>query len=71
MTTKRLVRATPDTLFFVVKNRLSDGSHTYDVMFGEHRWHAEDQEHARELAQGMADLINEHTVDLANVVDET
>ena len=69
--TKRLVKNMSDTLFFVVKNRLSDGSHVYDVVLGLHRWHAEDQDHARELAQGMADLINEHSVDLANVVDET
>ncbi len=69
--TKRAVKVTPDTLFFIVKNKLSDGSHTYDVVLGEHKWHAEDQDEAQELAHGMADLINDLTCDVADVVDET
>ena len=69
--TKRAVKVTLDTVFFIVKNRLSDGSHTYDVVLGEHRWHAEDEAKAYELAQGMVDLINDLTCDIAGYVDET
>lgn len=61
----------PGTLIFVVAETLSDNSKVYNVVLGEHKWHAVSQGEAIELAEKIADAINDHTVDTADVVDET
>jgi hypothetical protein len=61
----------PDTLFFVISEKLSDGSVVYNVVLGEHKWQAVDQDEARDLAHDLAEAINDHTTNTAGVVDET
>lgn len=60
----------PGTLIFVVPETLSDRSVVYNVICGEHIWHATDQDNASELAEKIAQAINDHTVDSADVVYE-
>lgn len=61
----------PGTLIFIVTTTLSDNSKVYDVVLGEHRWHAVDYDAAVLLAEAIADAINDHSVDTAETVDET
>jgi len=61
----------PDTLIFVISEKLSDGSLAYNVVLGEHKWQAVDHDEARELANKFSDAINDHTTNTADVVDET
>lgn len=60
----------PGTLVFIVPETLSDKSKVYNVVLGEHKWHATDYEAAIALAEAIADAINEHTVDMAEMIDE-
>lgn len=61
----------PGTLIFVVSETLTDNSKVYNVVLGEHKWHATDQTAAVALAEAIMDAINDFTVDTADVVDET
>lgn len=61
----------PGTLVFVVSETLTDGSNVYNVILGDQKWHAVDQGEAQELAWKISGAINDHTVDVAAVVDET
>lgn len=63
-------RKEPDFLFFVVREKLSDGSEVFNVQFGDTQFCGVTQEDAQELAQKMADAINEHTGHTADVIDE-
>lgn len=60
----------PDFLFFVTREQLTDGSHVYNVICGEMKFAAEDEEHALQLADEMAAAINDHTVHIADVIRE-
>ncbi len=71
MTKTKQKANSPDTLIFVISEKLSDGSLVYNVVLGEHKWHAVDQDEARELANKFSDAINDHTTNTADVIDET
>ena len=60
----------PDFLLFVVRETLSDKSIAFNVVFGEHKLAAVDEAAAEELAQSIADAINDHTTQTADVVYE-
>lgn len=61
----------PGTLIFVVQEKLSDGSYVYNIVMGKHKWHATSQKDAQELAEKIMEAIEDHTVDSADVIDET
>lgn len=61
---------TPEHLFFVSAERLSDGSYAHNVIFGDLVFHAVDRAQAIELADRLADAINDCTVDTASTVIE-
>ena len=50
------------TLIWIVKERLTDGSHVYDIELpGGHIVHARDEEAATEMATSIAEAISEHS----------
>lgn len=58
----------PDFIVFMVKESLTDGSHVYNVLLGEMKFCAVDEDAAEELAQTISDAINDHTTHNAGVV---
>jgi hypothetical protein len=57
-------------LFFVIREKLSDGSEVFNVQLGDIRFPAVTQDDALELAEKLSDAINDHTTTTAAVVDE-
>jgi hypothetical protein len=58
----------PEFLLFVIPEKLSDGSVAHNVHFGEMKFAATSEDDAIDLAEGIAELINQHTVNTAGVV---
>lgn len=61
----------PDTLLFIVQEKLSDGSVAFNVLLGEHKWSAITHDDAVLLAEAIVDAIDHLTTNTADVVDET
>lgn len=61
-------RDTPELLIWVVPQTLSDKSIVYNVEFGGLKFSAVDEDAAEALAEGFAELINEHTCETADVM---
>lgn len=58
----------PDHLFWVLSEELSDGSTVYNVEFGDTKFPCVTENDANDLAEKMADAVNEHTNDTAAVM---
>lgn len=61
----------PEFLLFVTREVLTDKSEVFNVIFGEHKFAATGRDEAHELAEKIADAINEGTCNTADVIDET
>lgn len=61
---------TPDFLLFVVAETLSDRSVAYNVVFGEHKFSATSLRAAKDMAEAIADAINDNSVNMADVIYE-
>jgi hypothetical protein len=61
---------TPDHLFFVRPETLTDGSKVFNVWYGDIKFSAVTEEDAEELANKLMDAINDHTNDVADFIDE-
>jgi hypothetical protein len=59
--------APPEHILSVVRETLSDGSEVFNVHLGNIRLPAIDEREARKLAEKIADAINEHTTQSADV----
>lgn len=57
--------AAPDIILFVKREKLSDGSFVHNVLIGDLVCHATSEDDAWELAEKIADAINEHTTETA------
>ena len=60
----------PDVIIFVIPKTLSDGSKVFDVKLGEQVWSAVSEMNAGALAETIAEAIDEHTTNTADVVYE-
>jgi hypothetical protein len=65
-----MTKPMPDTVIFINRNKLTDGSETFDVQLGDHVWHAVTEDDAIEMANKIADAINDHSNDSAGIVGE-
>lgn len=61
---------TPDFIIFVVPETLSDKSVVYNVVLGEHKFSATDQDAAREFAEGLQELIDDLTTNSVGIIYE-
>ena len=55
----------PNILIWIIKNTLTDGSSTFDVDFNGTLLECISEDDANDLAQTIADAINQHTNDKA------
>lgn len=60
---------TPDILIWIVPEKLSDGSIVYNVKLPDDSLSAYTSEDATELAAKIVDAINEHTTNIADVME--
>lgn len=60
----------PDFIIFIIPETLSDKSVAYNVQLGEHKFNATDKEAAREFAEGLQNLIEDHTTNSVGIIYE-
>lgn len=58
----------PDVLIWIEKETLTDGSEVFNVKFGDEVLQSVTEDDANNLAEGMAELINNHTNTSAGVM---
>jgi hypothetical protein len=65
-----MAATTPDIIIFVVPETLTDQSKVFNVLIGDVKLAACDQDDAGALAEGIAALIEDHTTNTSGVVYE-
>lgn len=59
----------PDIIIWIERQTLSDDSEVFNVRFGNVVLHAVNEDSAREMADLIADAVNEHSNEFADVLD--
>jgi hypothetical protein len=60
----------PEFIIFVVPETLTDKSVVYNIVLGELKFSATDEDAAKEFAEGLEQLIEDHTTNSAGIVYE-